>query len=334
MYQREYPWEADPIGFLINQKYPRLAVLERVRTNYPEREEQYQEEKRKADAYLQELLAMPPGTIANLFALEKARFLEQLATAADLRDKTRFFSEPFAEADFDYWSKISYWTADEAVALSLGKEPRIVSWPLLEAMVNESIFVVDYRARLELVARAVEVGHIAPKTAPFHFLAWAERTRFSVPSGLVAAVVATGHQIADWKTEYDRLVAWINERTQEIDRTQAQLEAEKTQALETLSGANAAYMELWQECEMLREAAAAAPAIVPDHPDISTRERDTLLKIVIGMAVGGYSYDPRAARSTVIPDIVNDLETAGVAVSDDTVRKYLREAAANFLERR
>ncbi|TXH49242.1 MAG: hypothetical protein E6Q93_25410 [Burkholderiaceae bacterium] len=66
---------------------------------------------------------------------------------------------------------------------------------------------------------------------------------------------------------------------------------------------------------------------------VGTRERDTLLKLVIGMAIGGYGYEPEAARSKTPGEIVADLAKRGIAVSDDTVRKYLKEAAATVLPR-
>jgi len=52
-----------------------------------------------------------------------------------------------------------------------------------------------------------------------------------------------------------------------------------------------------------------------------------LLKLVIGMAVRGYVYDPKAARSDSVTEIVKDLALVGVPLDDDTVRKWLREAA-------
>jgi len=51
------------------------------------------------------------------------------------------------------------------------------------------------------------------------------------------------------------------------------------------------------------------------------------LKVVIGMAVGGYSYDPKVGRSDRHTEIAGDLERAGVPLDVDTVRKWLREAA-------
>jgi hypothetical protein len=45
------------------------------------------------------------------------------------------------------------------------------------------------------------------------------------------------------------------------------------------------------------------------------------------MAVEGYRYDPKQKRSDKIPEIVSDLDKAGIALDADTVRKWLREAA-------
>ena len=56
------------------------------------------------------------------------------------------------------------------------------------------------------------------------------------------------------------------------------------------------------------------------------RERESLLKIALGMAIKGYSYDPKRARNDAISEICSDLEQLGMSVSDDTIRKYLNEA--------
>jgi len=49
--------------------------------------------------------------------------------------------------------------------------------------------------------------------------------------------------------------------------------------------------------------------------------------LIIGMATGGYGYDPTAIRSDVVKDIVNDLLKLGLKLSDDTVRKHLKQSA-------
>lgn len=62
-----------------------------------------------------------------------------------------------------------------------------------------------------------------------------------------------------------------------------------------------------------------------------TRERDTLLKLVIGMAIKGYRHDPAALRSTASKEIADDLAELGITITDDTVRKYLKQAADTAL---
>jgi hypothetical protein len=45
------------------------------------------------------------------------------------------------------------------------------------------------------------------------------------------------------------------------------------------------------------------------------------------MAIACYKFDPKASRSTVCSAIVSDLETVGISLDVDTVRKWLKVAA-------
>lgn len=67
---------------------------------------------------------------------------------------------------------------------------------------------------------------------------------------------------------------------------------------------------------------------------LATRERDTLLKLVVGMAIAGYRYSPEASRSEVPTEIARDLAKLGMSVTDDTVRKWLKEAAGSVLPKK
>jgi hypothetical protein len=53
-----------------------------------------------------------------------------------------------------------------------------------------------------------------------------------------------------------------------------------------------------------------------------------LLKIVIGLALDSYKYDPKLSRSTVPQETADDLATRGMVLDVDTVRKWLKQAAA------
>jgi hypothetical protein len=65
--------------------------------------------------------------------------------------------------------------------------------------------------------------------------------------------------------------------------------------------------------------------------DLKTLERASLLKMVMGMAVVGYGYNPRDRRSKIVPEIAADVRRAGMSIDDDTVRNYLYEGQESHL---
>ena len=60
---------------------------------------------------------------------------------------------------------------------------------------------------------------------------------------------------------------------------------------------------------------------------LTTRERESLLKMILAMAIGGYGHAPLRSRSPTAGDIENDLHKIGLSLDQDTIRKYLKEAA-------
>ncbi|MGH1379274.1 MAG: hypothetical protein ACRBB3_10685 [Alphaproteobacteria bacterium] len=71
---------------------------------------------------------------------------------------------------------------------------------------------------------------------------------------------------------------------------------------------------------------------VKEAKPLGARERDTFLKIIIGMAKDGYGYDPYASRSPLPKELEGVLNRLGISVSDDTIRTKLKEAS-EFLPR-
>ncbi|GEM_PF-4970756 len=59
------------------------------------------------------------------------------------------------------------------------------------------------------------------------------------------------------------------------------------------------------------------------HPS----ERKSLLKMILGMAVGGYTYNPDQKKSNVPKEIADDVAKVDMSIDPDTVRKWLKEAA-------
>jgi hypothetical protein len=215
---------------------------------------------------------------------EKA--VEALRAEADRQEAARPFNQPHARADVSRWAKMAYWTPDEAVALSLGRDPKFANWEKLQQLVQSSRFAYRYAAQREIVMRAKDMGQLWGKTTPALFLAWAERTQFPMPDDLIDAVKAIGTPAVDWKTFFD----------------QSQLKVEAlSKRIEEL------------ECEKSRT----------ETGRLGTRERESLLKLVIGMAVGKYDFHPVTGRRGIAKIIAHDLASAGLPMDEDTVRKYL-----------
>ena len=64
--------------------------------------------------------------------------------------------------------------------------------------------------------------------------------------------------------------------------------------------------------------------------DISETERQTMLKLIIGMAIDAYGYDPTCSRSPLTggknTGLSAKLALKDIYITDDTIRKYLNEA--------
>jgi hypothetical protein len=289
----------NPIAYLLNRKfgskeeygeYTVEASAERLARKRPELARQIEE-------YRIQLEKMSPTEIATLLNEEAKKDAAIAAARAQNEENARFFNQPHARADFTHWSKAVHWTLDEAIALSLGKAPERVTWENIKPYRQISPFAVQYARRRDLALRAMAWKQMFDPVLPSIFLAWAHRNDFDVPKELIAAVEARGVQVADWKSFYEEV--W--QLAQNQDETIKQLRAELGELQERL-------------------------ASVPDaNKMLSARERTSLLKLVIGMAVTGYGYDPTAQRSDQPSEIASDLALAGVPLDADTVRKWLKE---------
>lgn len=65
-----------------------------------------------------------------------------------------------------------------------------------------------------------------------------------------------------------------------------------------------------------------------DDKPLDPRERSTMLKMIITMAVQGYRYNPKAERSTIPSEIESDMKLLGVGINLETIRKHLRSGSA------
>ena len=105
------------------------------------------------------------------------------------REQSYFFNQPDAQADVDYWARLSSWKAEEAVALSFGKNPKVVTFKkITQDDLKHSSLSHEYVCIHDIVIRAVDDGVLNKKLKPSVFLAWAKDLKISVPDGLIEAV--------------------------------------------------------------------------------------------------------------------------------------------------
>ena len=74
-----------------------------------------------------ELLTLSSDELQRLHAELKAEEQRQDAARAAAEEASRFYNQPQAEANFAFWLKVDFWTFDDAIALLLGKNPRVVT---------------------------------------------------------------------------------------------------------------------------------------------------------------------------------------------------------------
>jgi len=262
-------------------------------------------------SYRDKLEALPEIELQEHFRTEQAILIEE----AHREEQLRFFHQPHAAADFDHWSKAEHWSLEEAVALAMGKAPEVVSWEQIQSYRQVSPFVQRYARLRDLAHRAVPWKKLYDPVLPTIFLKWTKDNEITVPAELSEKVFKLKGHAADWKKNYDELHAMYDQHIADWKKTADQLAAEVLSGRKRIS-------ELEQLLLDSETASRAPQALKPQSPV----ERQNMLKVIFSMAVRGYGYKPEDKRSPVVTEIVGDTALQGIAVSDDTVRRYLNEA--------
>src|ERR1019366_7936927 len=150
MYQS--PWEIDPLEYLIRRKFPLASRM--ATASSPHGSATTNEHARVSEAqaavYREELKALPPNELSCIAKEAALAEEEELRLRREREEKQRFFNRPRADMDVTHWSRMSCWSIDQAVALSLGKDPRVVKWGLVAAMLASRDFKGIRRKRLPI----------------------------------------------------------------------------------------------------------------------------------------------------------------------------------------
>lgn len=200
----------------------------------------------------------------------------------------------------EHWASAPFWKLEEAAALISNQMPTI------EPIEDHPLVIPDLRTKTakeeqawNLAKRHRDWGSKSVRIDPGEFLDWARVNGFVCPPELEEAVRANGHRRVDWRQRYKDLEGELKKRDERID----QFGEEK--------------LELTRRIETLENDAGQT---------LGTRERETLLKIIVGMAIRGYSFDPNRERNNATTDILDDLAVLGLTLDPKTLRKKLSDA--------
>lgn len=215
----------DPVEYLIERRFPDYRVMTHptARGLTQISKGRVTEEYRRGRialilAFKDELLELPPDELNARLATEKAKEQQELIDKADREEKARFFNRPGANADFSHWSKATYWTLDEAIALSFGKAPEVVKWENVQSLVGVSPFAFQYARVRDLAYRAKAWEQLYDPVLPTIYLAWARRTEIAAPEELIRLVESRGVMVGDWKDNYDKLKAQFDTLNADRDK--------------------------------------------------------------------------------------------------------------------
>ncbi|MGJ0508327.1 MAG: hypothetical protein ACR652_14645 [Methylocystis sp.] len=132
----------------------------------------------------------------------------------DAFEDPMLFNALDATADYHHWSKMEFWTLDEATALSLDKEPETVTFESLRESDERAPFARDYLKRRNLLMRVQEAGVLNFPVVPSDFVNWSEAKELQLPEELTKLVHKTAGSVEDRKrliAERDALLAEVDQ---------------------------------------------------------------------------------------------------------------------------
>ena len=249
-----------------------------------------------AAAYRAELVKYSPEQLSKLVQCERAKENAELIARIQSEENARFFNLPNAKADFGHYCKAAVWALDEAIALSFGKEPRIVNWKSVSPWVHVSAFARNYERRRDLCVRALRVGQLFDPVYPSVFLAWAKDKKIDLSTELSSAAVDHSISFQGWKDLYENLDGRYKSETNTLMQKYRTDTSELVENYKRDVGALTEQL-LAARSELAKLQVAgdveiqASPPLVEDRP-LKTRERESLQLNAVICAIPAFSFDP------------------------------------------
>ena len=177
------------------------------------------------DTYRKELFAMKHEDLSSLYKQEQLKQSEKIKLNFELKERSRFFNLPNANANFEHWSKAAHWSLDEAIALSFGKDPNIVNWVKVKPLTDVSKFARDYASRRDLALRAVPWKKLYDPMPPSIFLSWSKELQLEIPAALITEVEKMGGTATNWLEKYQEIERKYQKQSKELSALETNTKA-------------------------------------------------------------------------------------------------------------
>ena len=308
------------LEYLLKRRYPLWGVPPMGQRHGTSAAEQLD---REARAFQVELLCMSREGILALVDEEQSKEAKENQRRRELDEQGRFFNQLNAMADYDHYCQCTYWSLDEAIALSFGRQPTIVNWKSLSPFLEISDFAKAYALRRDLALRAVGAKQLTDPVYPSVFLSWARATGIPIVEELVRRAVASGISLQGWKDLYENLA-------EQAGKMAALLAQQATKVTELQSSLDESQRLITSLELKVSELVAQLSSQPVDRP-LGTQERENLELLAFLGAVKGYGYDPER-RTGAAAALAADTEKLVHRYSDDSIRTHLK-SASQFIPR-
>jgi len=286
------------ISSLVFDKFPHLSFSNKYNSAYDLNECKaldYKEETRKAEEYKEKISSYSPKKLDDLYneLISKRKTKHEIELEQMDYD---LFHNPAMNAIWEHWHLADYWTVDECIALTLGKDPRMTNLARVQNYL-ESPFAHKYSTLFELVSRSVKIGTLQliptgaggvipkmteKKIIPTDYVKWAIAKNISLPKELLITL----EKSPDYK---------------------ALLE----DALKRITTAEETNLKLTEENKNLREEAKRKE---------DQRVVTTLYKILCGLVLKHYGTSETNRVSMIKRTIFTE---AGIDMDEKTIRSHV-----------
>lgn len=204
---------------ILRPRHPFYDIAAAFSTLSEAGKKQFEEHKAKKDTDRARLMALALPDLQTMRASQIAQVKAQEAACLEAekrrkaaaeqkeaqKEAAKFYNQASANADFSHWATMDYWTFDEALALLLGKDPRILTRAVMKRELAPEFSLLSLsqtqtqRPKSEFLRRYEDLRNVAERAAtmkpaqlrPIDVILWAGQSGvIAPPDGLVKALLA------------------------------------------------------------------------------------------------------------------------------------------------